>query len=156
MPRGQHVREPRVGNNPGRLGVPHRRVVNNPVYDSDSTDDDLEQIAMYEELREGVRYNNNNYRMRMDLPSFNGQLNIEDFLDWLNEVKRFFDYMDIEEEKKVQLVTYKLKSGASAWWEQLQLSRMRQGKSKIRAWHQMKQLMRARFLPPDYDQVLFH
>ena len=53
---------------------------------------------MYEEPREGVRYNNNNYRMRMELPSFNGQLNIEAFLDWLNEVEWFFDYMDIEEE----------------------------------------------------------
>ncbi|CAL5370344.1 unnamed protein product [Camellia sinensis] len=68
---------------------------------------------MYEKPREVVRYNNNNYRMRMDLSSFNGQLNIEDFLDWLNEVEWFFDYMDIEEEKKVKLVAYKLKSGAS-------------------------------------------
>jgi len=65
------------------------------------------------------------FRMKMDLPSFNGQLQIEGFLDWLAIVERFFDYMEIPEDKKVKLVAYQLMGGASAWWEQLQLTRMR-------------------------------
>lgn len=153
-PRVQQAREPRVRNNFVRLGNHPRHIANFPAYDGESSDDDIERIAMHENPREA--FQNNNYRMKMDLPSFNGQLNIEDFLDWLHEVERFFDYMDIEEGRKVKLVAYKLKGGASAWWEQLQLSRLRQNKDKIRSWHRMKQLMRARFLPPDYDQVLFH
>ena len=71
--------------------------------------------------------------MRMDLPSFDGHLHIEDFLDWQAGVERFFDYMEVQEEKKVKLVAYKLTGGASAWWEQTRLNRTRQGKAPVRS-----------------------
>ena len=53
--------------------------------------------------------------MKIDLPSFDGHLHIEDFLDWLHAVENFFDYMEIPDEKRVKLVAYKLRGGASAW-----------------------------------------
>ena len=52
------------------------------------------------------------FQMKMDLPSFNGQLQIEGFLDWLAVVERLFDYMEIPKDKKVKLVTYSLIGGA--------------------------------------------
>ena len=55
--------------------------------------------------------------MNIDLPSFDGYLHIEDYLDWIMEVERFFEYMCIPKEKKVKLEAYKLKGGAFAWWE---------------------------------------
>jgi hypothetical protein len=61
--------------------------------------------------------------MKIDHPSFNGYLHIEDFLDWVLEVERFFDYMSIRKDCNVKLVAYKFKGGASTWWEKLQLSR---------------------------------
>lgn len=63
------------------------------------------------------------------------------------EVERFFDYMSIREDRKVKLVAYKFKGGASAWWERLQISRAR--------WLKMKRLLKAWFLPPDFEQRLF-
>jgi len=93
--------------------------------------------------------------MKMDLPSFNGQLQIEGFLDWLVLVERFFNDIDIPEDKRVKLVAYRLLGGASAWWEQLQISRLRQGKGMVQTWTKMKRLLRSRYLPPDYEQILF-
>ena len=69
--------------------------------------------------------------MKMDLPSFNGRLHIEHFLDWVHIVENFFNCSNILEENQVKLVAYKLKGGASAWWEQLQYNRQRQGKQCV-------------------------
>jgi hypothetical protein len=63
------------------------------------------------------REESHKYRTKIDLSSFNGHLHIEDFLDWVMEVERFFDYMSIHEDRKVKLVAYKFKGGASTWWE---------------------------------------
>lgn len=68
--------------------------------------------------RRNNRGPNRDYQMKTDLLVFNGQIHIEDFLDWLNEVERFFEYIEIPEEKKVKVVAYKLEGGASTWWEQ--------------------------------------
>jgi hypothetical protein len=66
--------------------------------------------------------------MNIDHPSFDGYLHNKDYLGWIMEVERFFEYMCIPEEKNVKLVAYKLKGGVSAWWEWLKLSRSKEGK----------------------------
>jgi hypothetical protein len=50
---------------------------------------------------------------------------------------------------------YKFKGVASACWEQLQISHGRQGKRLVTSWMKMKRLLKARFLPLDFEQRLF-
>ena len=52
-------------------------------------------------------------------------------------------------------MAYKLKGVASAWWEQVQQTRNRSAKSPVRTWVKMKKLLKNRFLPPDFEQVLY-
>lgn len=96
-----------------------------------------------------------NYRIKAEIPNFYGNLDLEAFLDWIYEVEKFFDIMDIPEDRQVKIVAYKLRGGASAWWENVQDTRSRQGRRPITVWTRMKELMRGRFLQPDFEQILF-
>ncbi|KAI0529675.1 hypothetical protein KFK09_002229 [Dendrobium nobile] len=95
------------------------------------------------------------FRVKLDIPFFDGRLLIEDYLDWERSVENFFDYMEIEPEKQVKYVACRLKGGASAWWSQLLQSRRREGRGAVRSWMRMKQLLRGHFLPTDFEQMLY-
>ncbi|PKU86182.1 hypothetical protein MA16_Dca002013 [Dendrobium catenatum] len=95
------------------------------------------------------------FRVKLDIPFFDGRLHIEDYLNWERSVETFFEYMDIEPEKQVKYVACRLKGGARAWWLQLLQTRRREGRGPVRNWHRMKQLLRSHFLPTDYEQMLY-
>lgn len=48
------------------------------------------------------------YQIKVIIPIFYGHLHIGDFLDWLQNVEFFFEFMDISIDKQVKLVAYKL------------------------------------------------
>ena len=60
--------------------------------------------------------------MKVELPSLNGNVSIEEYLDWVSQVEIFFNYMGTADEKQVCLVAYKLKGGVSTWWDRVQLN----------------------------------
>lgn len=47
--------------------------------------------------------------MKVDIQLFDGKVGIKGFLDWINYVETFFEYMNVPKGKKVKI--------ASAWWE---------------------------------------
>jgi hypothetical protein len=58
-------------------------------------------------------------KTKMDIPVYEGNLYAEELLDWIRALDTYFDYEDIEEEKKVRHVVTKLKGHASLWWDEL-------------------------------------
>ena len=55
--------------------------------------------------------------MKVELPSFNNNVSIKEYLDWVSEVEQFFNYMGTAGDKQVCLVAYKLKGGELAQWD---------------------------------------
>ncbi|KAH7853915.1 hypothetical protein Vadar_008022 [Vaccinium darrowii] len=76
------------------------------AYVDSSSDEDLE--AFIEEDNGGRRnqnrdeHNSHDFRVKIDLPCFNGHLHVESFIDWLLKVENFFDYMQIPEDQQAE------------------------------------------------------
>jgi hypothetical protein len=102
--------------------------------------------------RRGRRHYSNLNDIRVEVPEFEGDLDPDEFLEWLQIVERVFERKGIAEDKKVKLIAPKLRKFAFLWWTNLLVKRARQGKEKIRTWDKMKSKLKARFLPPTYLQ----
>ena len=119
-------------------------------------DDALEEPDLYAYRRvPNTTYGRDTYKVKAEIPTFNGNADIEGCLDWLYEVETFFEVMEVPEDRRVPLVAYKLKGGAGAWWHRVQEERRLRGEPRVRTWRQMKSLLKGRFLPADYEQILF-
>jgi hypothetical protein len=94
-------------------------------------------------------------KVKMDIPVYEGNLDVEELLDWIRALDTYFDYEDIEEDKKVRHAITRLKGHAALWWDELQADRRCQGKQKIKSWDRMIAKMKEKFIPRDYQISLF-
>ena len=56
-------------------------------------------------------------RPKPSFSTYDGNLSIEGLIDWIGELDRYFDYEDVEEDKKVKLAITRLKCHATLWWD---------------------------------------
>ena len=88
------------------------------------------------------------------MPTYEGSLTTEHLIDWINELDKYFEYDEFEEDAKVKLVVTRLKGHASLWWDNVQVERRRNNKPLIKRWARMVAKLRAKFLPVDYQLTL--
>jgi hypothetical protein len=127
------------------------------ISDAESEEIEVEEAAgenVSEErlLREVVKLG---AREKIDIPMYEGNLDAEELLDWIRSMDKYFDYEDVDEEKKVRHVVTRLKGHATLWWDELQAERRSKGKQKIKNWDRMVAKMKAKFIPKYYQINLF-
>ncbi|CAN0863144.1 hypothetical protein LINGRAHAP2_LOCUS8633 [Linum grandiflorum] len=120
-----------------------------------NSDSNLEDRNLEADQGGGNQQQHNDYRVKTDISLFYGTMRVDEFLDWLVNVDRFFDLMGVSENKQVKMVAIRFKSIAALWWDKLVFQRQCQRKAPIRTWRRMKQLMLERFLPNDYEKILY-
>ena len=54
-------------------------------------------------------------RPKPDVSNYSGSLNPEELVDWINDMDNFFDYEEMNDEKKVKFAVKKLKRNAYLW-----------------------------------------
>jgi hypothetical protein len=94
-------------------------------------------------------------RAKIEIPMYEGNLDVEELLDWIRSMDKYFDYEDVDEEKKVRHVVTRLKGHATLWWDELQAERRSKGKQKIKNWDRMVAKLKAKFMPKYYQINLF-
>lgn len=92
---------------------------------------------------------------KVEIPEFNGGIEVDDFLDWLCAVEEVLEYKEVPDDKRVSLVATRLRGRAAAWWQQLKQNRECHGKPKIKSWDRMKKHLKVAFLPFNYTRTLY-
>jgi hypothetical protein len=86
---------------------------------------------------------------------YEGNLDVEELLDWFRSLDKYFDYEDIKEDKKVKNVVARMKGHATLWWDELQADRHCKGKQRIKSWDRMVAKMKSKFIPRYYQINMF-
>lgn len=157
-------RQPPPGPNAqGRGRVPPRRERAENVRDyelgSDEEDDgeSVESHRRYGGRGRNARNreDNNLGSIKMKIPSFQGRSDPEAYLEWEKKIEFVFDCHNYAETKKVKLAAIEFSDYALVWWDQLVISRRRNGERPVSTWDEMKALMRKRFVPSHYYRELY-
>jgi DNA-binding transcriptional regulator WhiA len=56
-------------------------------------------------------------RENIEIPMYEDNLDVEDLLDWIRSMDKYFDYEDVNEEKKVKHAVTRLRGHATLWWD---------------------------------------
>ena len=80
---------------------------------------------------------------------------MERLIDSIGELDRYFDYEEVEEDKKVKLDVTRLKGHTTLWWDSVQAERKKKNKVVIKSRDIMVSKMRGKFLPKDYQLGLY-
>lgn len=78
---------------------------------------------------------------KLELLEFNGGLDADEFLDWLNSVEELLEFKDVPDDRRVPLVATRFYGRALAWWHQLKTTRLHQGKEKNTSWAKLRKHM---------------
>ena len=91
---------------------------------------------------------------RIEIAAYDGGLNPEELVDWINSMDKHFDFAEIPEDKKVKFAVTRLKGHALLRWDGVQAKRRRLHKQPIKNWSRTIAKLKEKFLPKYYQLAL--
>ena len=96
-----------------------------------------EEVLNIEEERIFKAITNIGKRPKFNVPMFLRNFNLEELINWVNELEEYFEYEQIEDLNRVMFAKVKLKGHAKIQWQEVQLEWNRRVKEKITKWDRM-------------------
>lgn len=56
---------------------------------------------------------------KIDVIMFSGNLNLDELINWINELEEYFEYEDIRDLGRVKFTKEKMKGHAKIWWQEI-------------------------------------
>ena len=82
---------------------------------SDNSDEEEEEEEDSKEVKVLNMPMKASNRPRVEVPMYEGNFNVEELMDWINALNKYFDFEEIEEKNKVRYAATKMKGHASIW-----------------------------------------
>ncbi|KAJ9536652.1 hypothetical protein OSB04_un000201 [Centaurea solstitialis] len=146
-----HERMDRIKANVQRQPSHEGTVVND---EESARSDEWDRESERRSARRRRRVDNNLSSIKMKVPSFQGKSDPEAYLDWETKMEFIFACHEYSNRKKVKLAVIEFSDYALTWWDQLLISKRRNGERPIDSWEEMKMVMRRRFVPSHYFRDL--
>ncbi|XP_010529071.1 PREDICTED: uncharacterized protein LOC104806048 [Tarenaya hassleriana] len=128
-----------------------RRVQNVPSDGEGALSDEEELVEQPQRPRRAQRARNHVDddlgSIKMKIPSFQGRNDPEVYLEWERKTEMVFECHRYSELKKVKMAAAEFSDYALVWWDQLVITRRRNGEYPIITWDEMKAVMKRRFVP---------
>lgn len=102
------------------------------------------------------QFSDRDYGIKVEVPEFSGEKGPEEFLDWLTKVERIFAYKSLPDVKKCELIITKFIGYACSWWDDVLHARFVRRLGPVTNWEVMKQILTEKFVPLNYEKVMFH
>ena len=92
--------------------------------------------------------------VKIEAPSFDGLLDLKEYLDWEVDIDHFFEWYDTSEVRKIRFAKIKLINQAKLYWHNLEHLAEHRKQEPIRTWEEMKEKLHKKYVPTSYKQHL--
>ena len=92
---------------------------------------------------------------KFTIPRFEGSTDVEEYLTWELKMEKLWRLHDYTEDRKIKLASSEFDGYALHWWDSIVRERREDNELPILTWRNMKEIMRARFVPTNYLQTVY-
>jgi len=86
--------------------------VNNPNAQNSESEEEVPR-------NQNRRHRNWDHGIKIDVHNFEGKLQPDQFIKWVEKIDQFFEWKEIPDNRKVKFASLKLTGHALTWWKNL-------------------------------------